>query len=92
MNGKKQEAAPELTIFTTGTFDNLLRESLTKIHHKKYLLVQNGTNGKINGQVILEQHKGWQGNSLVETTSRDVVQTRRGIRTDCSTNFKTKFR
>ena len=26
MNGKKQEVAPELTIFTGGTFDNLLRE------------------------------------------------------------------
>ena len=56
------------------------RKRFNQIHHKKYQ-VQNGMNGKINGQVILEQTQVVEEDRLVETTSRDVVQTRSGIRT-----------
>ena len=56
MNGKKLEVAAELTIFTGGTFDNLLRERGLD-NTSQEILAQNGMNGKINGQVILEQHK-----------------------------------
>ena len=38
-------------------------------------------NGKTNGLVILEVQDRWQGDQLVRTTNRDVVQTRSGIRT-----------
>ena len=50
-------------------------------------------NGKINGQVILDQTLLKMEEQSLQTTSRDVVQTRGGIRTEVGPQtINSKFR
>jgi len=79
---KETRRAPELTIFTgLGTFDNMLRErGLANTSQEIPVGTEwNEWQDQWSGNPRTSQT--WQGNSLVQTTSRDVVQTRAGIRT-----------
>ena len=79
---KETRRAPELTVFTgLGTFDNLLRErGLANTSQEIPVGTEwNEWQDQWSGNPRTRQN--WQGNSLVQTTSRDVVQTRAGIRT-----------
>ena len=79
---KETRVAPELTVFTgLGTFDNLLRErGLANTSNEIPVGTEwNEWQDQWSGNPRTNQT--WQGNSLVQTTSSDVVQTRAGIRT-----------
>ena len=79
---KETRRAPELTIFTgLGTFDNLLRErGLANTSQEIPVGTEwNEWQDQWSGNPRTSQT--WRGDQLVQTTSRDVVQTRAGIRT-----------
>ena len=79
---KETRRAPELTIFTgLGTFDNMLRErGLANTSQEIPVGTEwNEWQDQWSGNPRTSQT--WRGNTLVQTTSRDVVQTRAGIRT-----------
>jgi hypothetical protein len=80
---KETRVAPELTVnLTSGSWDNLVRErglSNTSTTEIPVGTEWNEWQDQWSGNP--RTNTRWQGNSLVQTTSRDVVQTRSGIRT-----------
>ena len=80
---KETQVAPELVVnLTTGTWDNLVRDR--GLNNESTTEIPVGTEwnewqDQWSGNP--RSNQSWQGNSLVETTSQDVVQTRSGIRT-----------
>ena len=79
---KETRTAPELVVNVNGTFDNLARErglSNTSTTEIPVGTEWNEWQDQWSGNARTSQR--WQGNSLVSTTSRDVVQTRSGVRT-----------
>ena len=80
---KETRVAPELTVnLTSGSWDNLVRER--GLNNSSTTEIPVGTEwnewqDQWSGNP--RTNNSWQGNSLVQTTSRDVVQTRSGIRT-----------
>jgi hypothetical protein len=78
---KETRVAPELVVNLNGTFDNLARElGLNNTSNEIPVGTEwNEWQDQWSGNPRTDQR--WQGNSLVQTTSRDVVQTRSGIRT-----------
>jgi hypothetical protein len=80
---KETQVAPELVVnLTTGTWDNLIRDR--GLNNSSTTEIPVGTEwnewqDQWSGNP--RSNQSWQGNSLVETTSQDVVQTRSGIRT-----------
>ena len=76
------EVAPEVVANVQGTFDNLARErGLTNSNISSIPMGTewNGWQDSWSGNP--RSNASWQGDRLVQTTSRDVVQTRSGIRT-----------
>jgi len=79
---KETRVAPELVVNVNGTFDNLaINAGLdnTSISEIPVGTEWNEWQDQWSGNP--RTNTRWQGNSLVRTTSRDVVQTRAGIRT-----------
>src|SRR5210317_1356757 len=79
---KETRVAPELTVNINSTFDNLARElglNNTSISEIPVGTEWNEWQDQWSGNP--RTNTRWQGNSLVRTTSRDVVQTRAGVRT-----------
>src|SRR6056300_1450776 len=79
---KETRVAPELVVNVNSTFDNLARElglNNTSISEIPVGTEWNEWQDQWSGNP--RSNARWQGNSLVQTTSRDVVQTRSGIRT-----------
>jgi len=79
---KETRVAPELVVNVNSTFDNLARElglNNTSISEIPVGTEWNEWQDQWSGNPRSNQR--WQGNSLVQTTSTDVVQTRAGVRT-----------
>ena len=79
---KETRVAPEIVVNVNGTFDNLaINAGLdnTSISEIPVGTEWNEWQDQWSGNPRTDTR--WQGNSLVQTTSRDVVQTRAGIRT-----------
>ena len=79
---KETQVAPELVVNVNGTFDNLATNAgldNTSISEIPVGTEWNEWQDQWSGNPRTDT--GWQGNSLIQTTSADVVQTRSGIRT-----------
>jgi hypothetical protein len=79
---KETRVAPEVVVNINGTFDNLVRDR--GLDNASTTEIPVGTEwnewqDQWSGNPRTSQ--SWQGNALVSTTNRDVVQTRAGIRT-----------
>ncbi|MDA9881785.1 DUF4815 domain-containing protein [Crocinitomicaceae bacterium] len=78
---KETRVAPELVVNVNGTFDNLLRERGLSNNSQEIPVGTEWNEWQDQWSGNPRSSNRWQGNSLVQTTSRDVVQTRAGVRT-----------
>ena len=78
---KETRVAPELVVNLNGTFDNLARELGLSNTSQELPVGTEWNEWQDQWSGNPRSSNSWQGNSLVQTTSRDVVQTRAGIRT-----------
>ncbi len=78
---KETRVAPELVVNVNGTFDNLLRERGLSNTSQEIPVGTEWNEWQDQWSGNPRTSNRWQGNSLVQTTSRDVVQTRAGVRT-----------
>jgi hypothetical protein len=78
---KETRVAPELVVNVNGTFDNLLRERGLSNTSQEIPVGTEWNEWQDQWSGNPRSSNRWQGNSLVQTTSTDVVQTRAGVRT-----------
>src|SRR5210317_1911750 len=78
---KETRVAPELVVNINGTFDNMLRERGLANTSQEIPVGTEWNEWQDQWSGNPRTSNRWQGNSLVQTTSRDVVQTRAGVRT-----------
>ena len=78
---KETRVAPELVVNVNGTFDNLLRERGLSNTSQEIPVGTEWNEWQDQWSGNPRSNTRWQGNNLVQTTSRDVVQTRAGVRT-----------
>ena len=78
---KETRVAPELVVNINGTFDNLARELGLNNNSQEIPVGTEWNEWQDQWSGNPRTSNRWQGNSLVQTTSRDVVQTRAGVRT-----------
>ena len=79
---KETQVAPELVVNVNGTFDNLaINAGLDNTSISEIPVGSEWNEWQDQWSGNPRTDTTWQGNSLVQTTSQDVVQTRSGIRT-----------
>jgi hypothetical protein len=78
---KETRVAPELVVNLNGTFDNLARELGLNNNSQEIPVGTEWNEWQDQWSGNPRTNARWQGNSLVQTTSTDVVQTRAGVRT-----------
>src|SRR5210317_1107619 len=79
---KETRVAPELVVNVNGTFDNLaINAGLNNTSITEIPVGTEWNEWQDQWSGNPRTNTRWQGNSLVRTTSRDVVQTRAGVRT-----------
>src|SRR6056300_1763905 len=78
---KETKVAPELVVNINGTFDNLAINAGLNNNSQEIPFGTEWNEWQDQWSGNPRSSNRWQGNSLVQTTSRDVVQTRAGIRT-----------
>jgi hypothetical protein len=79
---KETRVAPELVVNINGTFDNLaVARGLDNTSISEIPIGSEWNEWQDQWSGNPRSNASWQGNSLVQTTSTDVVQTRAGIRT-----------
>src|SRR6056300_1189098 len=79
---KETRVAPELVVNVNGTFDNLaINAGLDNTSATEIPVGTEWNEWQDQWSGNPRTNTRWQGNSLVRTTSRDVVQTRAGVRT-----------
>jgi hypothetical protein len=78
---KETRVAPELVVNVNGTFDNMLRERGLSNTSQEIPVGTEWNEWQDQWSGNPRTNTRWQGRALVQTTSRDVVQTRAGVRT-----------
>ncbi len=79
---KETRVAPELVVNVNGTFDNLaINAGLDNTNTTEIPVGTEWNEWQDQWSGNPRTNNRWQGNSLVQTTSTDVVQTRAGVRT-----------
>ena len=78
---KETRVAPELVVNVNGTFDNLARELGLNNNSQEIPVGTEWNEWQDQWSGNPRSNQRWQGNSLIQSTSTDVVQTRAGVRT-----------